>query len=382
MFAVAQEGSVMRLRRTAVVLSASLALSGSLGAQDTSVPAPETIAEPNRVGRTGEVNGDLDRSVVPRACIETWRCLDATALDSEPANLVDIIPTFEDEPAPRPAPERVIAPNGAAGQAVPERRVTRASRGIRAGAREAPWMAQIQRPVRVNRLAQRDLDWEDRQFCGGAYIAPGWIVTAAHCLKDGGVPIMRDGYRVRLGVSNIERGETGATYKIVAVYQGKGYNPSSYANDIALIRFAADSQTENRRIAVERVRLDGALPAARQFAGKIAQFYGWGRTERDRPSGPLQFGRIRLLSDTDCNGFMNFRIALCGQGYGVINATQCHGDSGGPLIWRDEAKRAVLVGVVSHNTEITVCGRQSKPGVFTRIAAHKAWIEGYTGKLP
>jgi secreted trypsin-like serine protease len=89
-----------------------------------------------------------------------------------------------------------------------------------------------------------------------------------------------------------------------------------------------------------------------------------------------------LLADTDCNGFMSSRIALCGQGFGAIGATQCKGDSGGPLVWRDEAERAVLVGVVSHNTQVAACGRQTKPGVFTRVAAHKAWIESLTGKLP
>jgi Trypsin len=388
---VAQEGTFMRKHRIAVVLAASLTLSGGLGAQDVSPPPAESesqpITEPRILGRRPVENGDADRAPIPRDCIETWRCLDASAVDSEPAELVEYIPPLEDPDdqlavEPESESERLIAPNGATGQPAPVRRVTRASRGVRVGPGTAPWMAQIQRPVRVNHLAQRDLDWEDRQFCGGAYIAPGWIVTAAHCLTDKGKPIKPLGYRVRLGVSNIERGETGATYKIINVYQGVGYNGSSYANDIALIQFATDSLTENRRIRLERVRIDGAVPAARQFAGKIAQFYGWGRTERDRPSGPLQFGRIRLLADTDCNALMNSRIALCGQGYGAINATQCKGDSGGPLIWRDEAERAVLVGVVSHNTEEVACGRQSKPGVFTRISAHKAWIERFTGKLP
>ncbi len=376
----------MRFRRIAIVLATSLTLGGSLGAQDVEPTAVETVTndQPRVLGRRPDANPDLELPVTPPGCIDRWTCVEASAIEAEPLELAEYALPIPDEADTQAEPEmlRQQADNTATGEEGPPRARVRTSRGVQAREGAAPWMAQIQRPVRDDRIARRALDWEDRQFCGGALIASGWILTAAHCLKDGGVAITEYKFRVRLGVTNIQRGETGATYRIVATYPHKDYNPRTYANDIALIRIASDGDTGTGRIRIQRVRLDEALPAARKFTGQVAEFFGWGRTIRDRPSGPLQLGRVRLLADTDCNSFMKFQIALCGKGYGAIGATQCKGDSGGPLIWRDAAERPVLVGVVSHNTQVAACGQQTKPGVFTRVAYYKPWIEKLTGPLP
>ena len=248
----------------------------------------------------------------------------------------------------------------------------------------APWMAQIQRPVFVKAATSRALNWQDRQFCGGAYIAPGWIVTAAHCLKDYGVDIKSAGYRVRLGVTSIVSPATratiqGSSYRIVRIVPHPSYGkPGAYYNDIALIQFAADAETARGSPGpVRLIALDRDAPGAQPVAGKAAWFFGWGTTEKQQPSPNLLYGEIRLTPDGKCP---NFRIALCGRGTGPRGSTQCHGDSGGPLIHKVDGLD-VLIGLVSHNRGRQKCGVNEREGVFTRVAAYRDWIQGYTGPL-
>ena len=329
-------------------------------------------------------------------CASLTFCPDPMKLDTEPAPFAQGIPN----PAPpliRYAPGK--DPNQARtwtklvlfqdGKIIQIRKLRRAAR--MRGARMsivptgvAPWMAQIQRPVFVRAATSRALNWQDRQFCGGAYIAPGWIVTAAHCLNDYGVDIKSGGYRVRLGVTSIVSPSTrptlqGASYGIVRIIAHPNYGrPSRYYNDIALIQFAADAETARGTPGpVRMIALDRDPPGARPVGGKDAWFFGWGTTEKQQPAPNLMYGRIQLTPDDGC---ANNRIALCGRGLGAQGSTQCHGDSGGPLVMKEDGLD-ILVGLVSHNKGRQKCGDNDQEGVFTRVAAYRDWIQGYTGPL-
>ena len=118
-------------------------------------------------------------------------------------------------------------------------------------------------------------------------------------------------------------------------------------------------------------------PATRNRPGQQAFFYGWGQTERDHPSAPLQIGVVALQPAAACP---HSAITLCGKGLGSAGAAQCHGDSGGPLVMFDD-RVPTLIGIVSHNQGLAKCGENPAPGVFTRIAPFRGWIEGLTGKL-
>ncbi|MBP6362621.1 MAG: serine protease [Novosphingobium sp.] len=313
------------------------------------------------------------------------RCPDPTTLDKEPSLISSNLPAPDAKPA---APNRkvyvkrklVLFQDGKFIQIKTYKRMRAGGNTWVAQPGDAPWMAQIQRPLYVRSVTARALQWDDRQFCGGAKIAPGWIVTAAHCLNDNGVDIRTGGYRVRLGMTDIRDGRVGASYKIVRVIQHPNYNrPTRYANDIALIQYASDAETARAAPSwIETIAIDPDRPGAKSYGGKEAWFYGWGVTNSQRPSALLRYGKIKLQPDTGC---ANHLIALCGRGEGARGSTQCHGDSGGPLIVH-YGNVPVLVGLVSHNVGKQACGVNQKQGVYTRVASARDWIQGYTGRLP
>lgn len=322
-------------------------------------------------------------------CSRVVKCPDPLTLDTADIPVAGGYQAPDAKPAPqiKSTTSRIVWIRDPNGRLVRTRLVERA---LRAGGHtftarpgDAPWMAQIERPVFVKAAVARALTWEDRQFCGGSLIARGWIVTAAHCLNDYGKDIKSAGYRVRLGLSDIQSGLQGISYAIDQIVEHPDFPKShEYYNDIGLIHFTADDRTRadaggtRRRVAA--IAVDAAPFGVRQIAGNEAWFYGWGTTDSQHPSAPLQYGKIKLAGDRVCS---NPGIALCGRGVGARGATQCHGDSGGPLVFNDN-DAPLLIGLVSHNTGKQDCGVNEKQGVFTRVAAFRLWIEGYTGPLP
>ena len=370
----------MASRKT--VIAAALLLAGSAVSAQVITAQPvgqddQDLAGPAEADEIVPVRRNPCRNNSPR-------CPDPTTLDTQPGLLSSNLPAPDAKPEP---PRRVtvrrrlvLFQDGKFIQIKTYRRMRAGGNTWVALPGDAPWMAQIQRPIFVRQLAARTLQWDDRQFCGGAKIAPGWIVTAAHCLNDSGVDIRAAGYRVRLGMTDIRDGRVGASYKIVRVIQHPNYGkPARFSNDIALIQYASDEETARARPSwIETIAIDPAPPGAQSYGGKEAWFYGWGVTNSQRPSAELRYGKIKLQGD---NGCTNPLISLCGRGEGARGSTQCHGDSGGPLIVH-QGKVPVLVGLVSHNTGKQTCGVNQKQGVYTRVAAARGWIQGYTGRLP
>ena len=69
---------------------------------------------------------------------------------------------------------------------------------------------------------------------------------------------------------------------------------------------------------------------------------------------------------------------LCADGEGV---DACTGDSGGPLVIKGgKQKQDVLIGVVSWGigcANIGVASGKDSPGVYTKVASHREWIEQF-----
>ena len=250
--------------------------------------------------------------------------------------------------------------------------------------------------------------WNWEHYCGGALIAPGWIITAAHCVSR---VDLKKGLSVRLGV--VDLSQAGWQYRIDRVFVHEQYRLATDTtpplNDIALVRLAPKpmkppevaTALPKQRPAFVTIAIQGFAAGSRPvLAGDMVFVTGWGRTtQKDFNIGKedaqlvppfskiLQEVGLNVVDAATCGGMLNTAISA---GMVCANATgkdSCTGDSGGPMRRevQDPAhphgadgrpvKRDVLVGLVSWGE--AACG--SAPGVYTDVASYTGWISGEMG---
>jgi len=232
----------------------------------------------------------------------------------------------------------------------------------------APWQAEIFSTFDGYSPEQRagKEPWELAHRCGGSLIAPEWVLSAAHCMNQGNIPL----YRVRLGARDLDFGE-GAIYRIDRIVRHARYDDNAKHDDIMLIHLVADDQTSlddakisTIRLADDAVDIDDAVTVT-----------GWGKTASGR-DGRASAELLNVdMKVRDCSVVEKYQDRLtdgmlCAAGNG--GGDSCQGDSGGPLILTEG--EPVLVGIVSWGDG---CGNKALPGVYTRIDRnhYRDWIE-------
>lgn len=176
--------------------------------------------------------------------------------------------------------------------------------------------------------------------CGGSLIAPGVVLSAAHCGSF-------DGDEVIVGAYELDK-TTGGAQKVRVVDEAfhPEYDSFTFRNDFALFRLK-DPVTVNSDIKFSINSLN-AQPAP----GQDLTVLGLGATQQGGNLEQfLQDVTVKAMSIDDCNapngyaGDIEGDVMFCA-GFAAGGKDSCQGDSGGPLVLRN-GNEHIQVGVVS-----------------------------------
>ncbi|OCT66091.1 hypothetical protein XELAEV_18042345mg [Xenopus laevis] len=209
-------------------------------------------------------------------------------------------------------------------------------------------------------------------FCGGSIINEKWIVTAAHCLLEGGE------FKVVAGEHNTDISEGTEQYRKVAkaiLYPTYNATMSRYNDDIALLELETPLELNDyvRPVCIGSMDFTEKLLKSNAFS----MVSGWGDVRYNgRPAIILQKLAVPFINRAACKRSSRFSVyanMFCA-GYSEGGKDTCQGDSGGPHVTQYK-NLWFLTGITSWGEK---CAEKEKYGVYTKVSRFTDWIRTTT----
>lgn len=202
--------------------------------------------------------------------------------------------------------------------------------------------------------------FNDQTFVGtGVLLHVNWVMAAAHQLPVGSTLTAYSSIRHLQDINGLTPSSTSVSH---FVPPGSTSATLPYTLDVCLLKLEFPLQSAPT-----------AAVVTGPYAGSV-DLVGWG--EGAEPLGPmLSLDNAPQVSAADCaaalnipvSGFQSHHLCYGGNGHGP-----CSGDSGGGLFFPGANS---LVGIHSGGEKNTCTG---KPGIGTRLAELRQWIDGTT----